>query len=122
MRNAILVVEDDNDLRATLLEVLEGAGLDVIMAANGQEALRALASERATSLILLDLKMPVMDGLEFRRRQLENPRLASVPVVLVSGDSRGQSEADRFGFACSVKKPFGVTELLAIVRRYCGEL
>ena len=120
MRNAILVVEDDNDLRATLLEVLEGAGFDVIMAANGQEALRALASERTTSLILLDLKMPVMDGLEFRRRQLENPRLASVPVVLVSGDSRGQSEAGRLGFACSVKKPFGVTDLLATVRRYCG--
>jgi len=106
---------------AAILDVLENAGFDVVMAANGQEALQALVSERRTSLILFDLKMPVMDGLEFRRRQLQNPLLASVPVALVSGDSRGQAEANRLGFAGSFKKPFGVPELLALARRYCGE-
>ena len=116
----ILAVEDDADLRGTILEVLENAGFDVVMAANGQEALQALALDRRTSLILLGLKMPVMDGLEFRCRKLQNPLLASVPVALVSGDSRGQAEANRLGFAGSLKKPFGVPELLALARRTEG--
>src|SRR5712692_2054980 len=118
MRNTILVVEDDTDLRETILDVLESAGFDVAIASNGQEALQALDSNRRTSLILLDLRMPVVDGFEFRRRQLQNPRLACVPVILLSGDSHGQHQAERLGFACSVKKPFGVSDLLTLVRRY----
>ncbi len=121
MPQRILVVEDDRDLRETIVDVLAGAGYEVSLAGNGEEALDALRTKRRTSLILLDLRMPVMDGFEFRRRQLANPGFASVPVVLLSSDSRGDRQADEFGFACSIKKPFGIRDLLALVRRYCGE-
>ena len=120
MRKRILVVEDDRDLRETILAALEGEGFDVDTAANGREALDALETRRQTSLILLDLRMPVMDGLEFRRRQLASPLLASVPVVLLSGDSRGDQQASSLGFALSMKKPIGEPDLLAVVRRFCG--
>lgn len=120
MRKTILVVEDDLDLRETMLQVLEGAGYDVVLAANGKEALDALLTRRKISLILLDLSMQEVDGLEFRRRQLANPNLSKVPLVLLSGSSEDQSDEEALDFVGSLKKPFGEDDLLRLVSRYCG--
>ncbi len=121
MRREILVVEDDSDLRDAILDVLESAGFDAFMARNGQEALEALQDRREPALILLDSKMPVMDGFELRRRLLESPGFSAIPVVLLSGDSKDQKQAGNLGFARSLKKPFGEEDLLRIVSQYCGD-
>ncbi len=73
MRRTILVVEDDADLRDAILDVLESAGFDVLTAGDGREAFRILGNLREPALVVLDLKMPAMDGFEFRRQLLETP-------------------------------------------------
>ena len=80
-----MVVDDDLRCREILAEFLRIWGCDVEYAANGKEALEKLqdASE-PPSVILLDLMMPVMSGWEFRREQIRDPRLADIPVVIVS--------------------------------------
>ena len=83
----ILLVEDDADIRLQVVLALELEGYEVVQASNGKEALALLRSSSPEGLpccIILDLMMPVMDGWEFRRRQREDPALASVPVVVLS--------------------------------------
>ncbi len=81
----ILVVENNEDLREVLRELLEDAGFGVRCAADGVEAL-ALLRSTAIALVLLDMHMPTMDGFEFRARQLAEPALAQIPVVVLTGD------------------------------------
>ncbi len=119
MRKLILVVEDDPDLRETLLEVLEDEGFEVLMAADGGEALAALEERRGAALVVLDLGMLGMDGLEFLRRQLASPVLSSVPVVVLSGDSKGQNKARTMGFGQILAKPFREEDLLQVVSASC---
>jgi CheY-like chemotaxis protein len=119
MRKTVLVVEDDADLREAIADVLSSAGLDVVTAGNGREALDALRDLREPALVLLDLKMPVMDGFEFRRRLLETPGVSEVPVVFLSGDSKSQRRARSPDSARSLRKPFREEDLLRVVARYC---
>ena len=116
----ILALEGDADLRQAILDILESAGLDVLMAGNGREVLEALRDLRAPSLVLLDLKMPGMDGLEFRRNLLETLELSSVPLVLLGRGPSGEKQARTRGFGF-LKKPFGEEDLLRIVARYCAD-
>ena len=81
----VLVVDDDPDICLILQDVLEAEGCMVIVAHNGQEALRVL-EQRRPDVIVLDLMMPVMDGWEFAARLQQAPRW-SIPVVVVSADT-----------------------------------
>jgi CheY-like chemotaxis protein len=87
-RPSVLIVEDDEDMRHILTQLLEFHGWTTYEASDGAEGLEALKKHRP-SLILLDLAMPRMDGIEFRARQraLADKRLASVPVVVVSANA-----------------------------------
>ena len=114
----VMVVEDDVAIRETLREVLEDRGYRVVGAANGVEALASLRG-RTPSLILLDLAMPVMDGLEFRDVQRSDPELARIPVVIISADHGGENEASRLAVEGYLAKPFELDALLATVDRYC---
>ena len=87
----ILIVEDDFDIREALTQILEEEGYAVREAANGREALDVAARE-LPSLILLDLMMPVMNGWQFRAEQIKDPRLAPVPVLVISADPHLQLE------------------------------
>src|SRR4029077_7377228 len=80
----ILLVEDGGMLRSTLAELLNGEGYDVECAANGLDALRRLASPPKPSLILLDIMLPYMDGLEFRAVQRTTPEIADIPVIVLT--------------------------------------
>src|SRR5262245_62556418 len=114
----VLLVEDDFDLRDALVPILEYEGHHVVSAANGKEALDRLhAMPAAPSLILLDLMMPVMGGEEFRAEQLRDPRLASIPVVVVSARTQAAEKAARMGALACLQKPFAVEDLLDVVRR-----
>jgi CheY-like chemotaxis protein len=119
MPEFILLVEDDEDIRTDLKEMLEISGYPTETAANGVEALRRLdggASQPA--LILIDLLMPVMNGWQFRSAQLERSALATIPIVVMSGAANVHNEARELGAVAYVTKPFSMRSLLEIIGRY----
>jgi CheY-like chemotaxis protein len=116
----VLVIEDDPDMRDLERTVLECGGYEVKMAGNGVEALRSL--QRATPcVILLDLMMPVMDGLSFLKERRRQGAAPATPVICVSAAGPDLvTEALRLGAAECVHKPADLNELCEVVARYCG--
>jgi len=118
MRHNVLIVEDDEDLREMMAQILSLAGFNAATATNGREALEYLRRGDAPQLILLDLMMPVMDGWEFQRERRRDPNLADVPVVVLCAlDEARAGEAATHEF---MKKPLDFERLLQIVKGYCG--
>ncbi|AKT42254.1 chemotaxis protein CheY [Chondromyces crocatus] len=116
-RKTILVVDDDQDIRDTLTELLVDEGYDVLNAAHGGEALATLRSQTRPNLILLDLMMPVMDGWQFRAEQSKDPEFADIPVVVVSATGKDDKVA-KLGAVQLLKKPIRLEELLDAVSRH----
>lgn len=116
----IMVVDDDQDLRENLDEILSSAGFAVTLAANGKEALEQIALRRF-DLVLLDLVMPGLSGLEVLRRIRE--KLPRLPVIMFSAFASVENavEAMRQGAQDYVTKPFRVETLLTSVRRTLEE-
>jgi CheY-like chemotaxis protein len=119
-RGAILVVEDRDDVRQGLAQLLELHGYLVEDAVNGEQALQQLQSQPdGFALILLDLMLPgALSGRDVRLRQLADPLLASIPAIVVSGaeiDPR-----DRVGLhpEAWLDKPYRFDDLIAIIKRY----
>lgn len=84
---AVLVVDDERDIRIVVSEILKSYGLDAFDAIHGEHALRRLLIEHIEAdVLLVDTRMPVMDGREFRRRQLCTPKIAQIPFVAFTGD------------------------------------
>lgn len=103
---AILVVEDEADVREAVAALLDVGGYAVLQAADGDEALRRLRSGVVrVVLILLDLQMPRMDGRAFRAAQLCDPDLATIPVVIMSGAADGAVAAAQLGVRVYLQKP-----------------
>jgi CheY-like chemotaxis protein len=118
--HSVLIVEDDEDVRGAYAAFLEGAGYRVVEAADGQEALRELRSLRdAVCLILLDLFMPIMNGWAFRAEQLRDPALATIPVVVISADSRTDQKAAQLGAVAHLQKPIDMNALVSLVDTHC---
>lgn len=116
----ILLIEDDPALRTALAEVLEERGYEVACAGNGRQALDALGHAPAPSAILLDLAMPVMDGWAFRTEQQRDPRLASIPTIVLSASLH--TDGRRFDGpapTATLAKPFDLNRLLDALRRAC---
>ncbi len=111
----VLVVEDERDVRQPLAELLAGVGFDVETATNGLEALRS-ARALPPDVIVLDLMMPVMNGWEFLTVKRSDPRLADIPVVVMSASGH----AAGMGAASHVEKPFDVEVLLHTLARLAG--
>lgn len=117
MTQKLLVVEDEADLRASVAEVLRLEGYEVDTAGNGQEAMEALGEGKLPSLIVLDLMMPVMDGWEFRRRQLDSPEMADIPVLLFTS-AKDLDEAEReLNPVGILEKPVSIATLLDAIER-----
>ena len=110
----ILLVEDDDLLRGAMQMVLEWEGYRVACAGDGLEALARLREGCRPSLILLDVLLPVLDGVRFRQWQRRDPGLAKIPVVVVSA----LVAFDGPEAAAHVRKPFAPQELLDAVRRH----
>jgi CheY-like chemotaxis protein len=118
MAARVLVVEDDADLRQSICTVLDDAGYSSRAAENGEVALERVREERPC-VILLDLMMPIMNGWEFRSEQLRDPKLSSIPVVIMTADGRGADKA-RTLHADYLQKPIHLDALLELVNDYCG--
>jgi len=113
----VLIVEDDEDLREMMAQMLTIEGFGTATVSNGREALEYLHSTRKPHVILLDLMMPVMDGWEFRRQQKADPLIAPVPVIVLSALDQGRAapmEAEAF-----LNKPLDFDRLLELVRDHC---
>lgn len=108
-----MVVEDDADARAALIDILKFSGYSAVPAENGKKALEYLADASPPSLIILDLMMPEMNGWEFRALQKKDPNLAAVPVVVVTAFSTANVDADGI-----LIKPIDVDRLLDLVKHY----
>lgn len=114
----VLIVEDAVDLRSLLCQLFESEGYTVAQAANGNEALAMLrAATELPQVILLDLMMPVMDGFEFRQAQAADPRLAGIPVIVMTADGDTRAKQVRAGAVDSLRKPVEVEQLLEVVDR-----
>jgi CheY-like chemotaxis protein len=116
---SVLVVEDDATTRRALALVLQDEGYSVTGVANGHEALLHLRHPPLPDLILLDLMMPVMNGWEFRKKQIQDPKLKSIPVVIVSSDAGVPQKAAALGARDCLVKPIDFEELVAAVQRCC---
>jgi len=118
-RPEVMVVEDDRAVRETLQELLEAEGYQVRPAANGREALEGLrAGARRPRLILLDLRMPVMDGWQFRAEMRRDPALSSIPVVVMSADAGLERTVAGMEVAAVLAKPVPLARLLDTVHRF----
>lgn len=116
----ILVVEDEADLRALIVGLLRSDGYDVVGASDGEEALRLLRERHLRPcLILLDLLMPRMDGWEFCAVQRRDPRLAGIPVVVVTGYAQDLASRPALGAVATLTKPFDLDKLLSVVGAHC---
>ena len=118
--HAILIVDDDEDIRELLAELLREEGYRVVTAENGRAALARLRSaEAAPCLILLDLMMPVMNGFEFLEAFRSDPALASIPVAVVTAHG-GLRDEERAALAVPIlAKPVPLPVLLEVVGRLC---
>jgi two-component system cell cycle response regulator DivK len=119
MSRRVLVVEDHEDNRRILRDLLGHAGYEMIEAVTGEEGV-ALAESERPDLILMDIQLPGLDGYEAARRIKANPALARIPIIAVtsyalSGDDRKAFEA---GCDAYVTKPFSPRALLAKIREY----
>ena len=119
MTKSILIVEDQEDNRQILRDLLSSTDYEMVEAENGQEALDAVARKRP-DLILMDIQLPVMDGYEATRRIKATPEWQSIPVIVVtsyalSGDAE---KARAAGCDDYVTKPYSPRQLLAKIREY----
>jgi CheY-like chemotaxis protein len=113
----LLLVDDDHAIREVVSEVLVERGYHAVAVSDGEQALACLQSAAAPPcLILLDIMMPVMDGLAFRQRQLTDPLLASIPLVVVCA---GTPPDAGFEGATVVRKPLQLQSLLQLVAAWC---
>ncbi|APR77315.1 response regulator [Minicystis rosea] len=111
----VLVVDDDDDIRQCLREVLADEGYRVETAVHGRQALDVLERGERPCLMLLDLMMPVMDGTELLAHVRADPDLAEIPVVIVSA-ANGPMPSDGVRV---LRKPVALDDVLHEVERFC---
>ena len=117
---SVLVIDDDFDTRMIIEDVLKSEGYTVVTAPNGAEALELLRA-RVPRLILLDLTMPVMGGAEFRRAQLEDLNIASIPTYVMTARSDPGPQVGGLSVRGVSTKPVALDELLKVVAHYCRD-
>jgi signal transduction histidine kinase len=119
IKGRVLIVEDEDLIRDAMGPLLEGDGYEVFFAENGRDALTKLYTESLPDIILLDLRMPVMNGWEFRTIQKGDPKLARIPVVAVSAD--GSEQAAAISAHAYLRKPIDGAKLLITIQSVLTE-
>jgi CheY-like chemotaxis protein len=116
----VLVVDDDDEIRESMVEALQELGHPAEGAANGLKALEVMRREPRPCLVLLDLMMPVMDGRAFREAQINDPAMRDVPVVVISAYRDLQESARAMGVAEWLPKPVDLDVLRRAVSKHCS--
>lgn len=114
--HSILVVEDDEDIRNVLVDLLETEGYHTEAAVNGKDALELLAEIPKPCLVLLDMMMPIMNGRQFLDEVMKSSILAPIPVLIVSAIADKTNTEGAVGF---LKKPIDIDVILSMVSKYC---
>ena len=119
MKKCILVVEDQEDNRQILRDLLTSGGFDMIEAENGEDAIATAVAKRP-DLILMDIQLPILDGYEATRRIKANPDLKSIPIIVVTSYALSGDEEKARLAGCDdyVAKPFSPRSLLAKIKEY----
>jgi CheY-like chemotaxis protein len=120
----ILLIEDDGSAREALRDILSDAGYSVLSAENGMRALESLVVTGATpELILLDLAMPIMDGVAFLSQIPRYAQLANVPVIVMSADARAfRLRAERPDKVMEVlPKPIDLSRMMELIKKHTGQ-
>lgn len=121
MRPPVMVVEDDFEIRESIIEALEDLGYACTAAPNGEAALNALRrADPLPCLILLDMMMPVMDGRAFLEARAVEPRVAEIPVVVLSAYRDVASAVGATRVAEIIAKPVPLSLLKSVVQRHCS--
>jgi CheY-like chemotaxis protein len=113
----VLIVDDDEDVREAVRDLVGMRGYPVAEAGDGKEALAWLERSEVPCIILLDLVMPVMDGWQFLERVRSSARLAGVPVIVVSAHAASHAPVGASGL---LLKPFEARDLLRAIADKCG--
>lgn len=121
MKDVVLLIEDDADMREGMASLLEHRGHRVVTAEHGRAALEALADKGRPCLIILDLMMPVMNGWELRAELMADPDLSEIPVVVLSGVADIEQECETLGAADYLTKPIDFNKLYGLVRAHCHD-
>src|SRR4051794_2248305 len=119
MTKRILVIEDHEDNRQILRDLLTSAGFDMIEAENGEEGVAAAVSQRP-DLILMDIQLPIMDGYEATRRIKADANLSATPIIVITSYALSGDEAKASAAGCDayVTKPYSPRDLLAKIRTF----
>jgi two-component system, chemotaxis family, chemotaxis protein CheY len=116
LRKTVLLAEDDPEIRDLLEDILEEQGYDVIPARTGTQALSFLHANAETppEFVLLDLMMPIVTGWQVLQEMRNDPRLAQVPVIILSGAAQDKPQ----GANAFLRKPFSIDQLFSVIQSY----
>jgi two-component system chemotaxis response regulator CheY len=117
--HCVMVVDDDSEIREGISDVLSDYGYQVVAACNGREALDQLRCTPDVCAIVLDMMMPVMDGVAFRGAQLLEPDFAGIPIIVVTAGPDWKEMGASLGAARCLKKPFTLDNLVRAVGDLC---
>ena len=119
VRATVLVVDGDDDVRVAHVALIATQGYPVAEAENGATALEWLRTHEPPGLLLIDLMMPVMNGLRFREEQLKDPRISGVPAVAITARGPALERLEPLRFAAVLYKPVDVAVLFETLARHC---
>lgn len=123
-RKKILTVDDDEDIRNTLSEMLQEEGYDTVWAKNGQVALdylKASPDNELPDLVLLDYMMPIMNGQDFYNEKSKLDRLKDIPVVMMTANGNLQNVMDRVETGGYMSKPMDIETVVKMVKHFLDQ-
>ncbi|WP_452003252.1 response regulator [Azospirillum largimobile] len=121
VKKKVMTVDDSRTMRDMVSFTLRGAGYDVVEAADGQQAISAIATTKV-DLVITDLNMPVMDGLTLIRKLRAIPAHRTLPILMLTteADESKKAEGRAAGATGWIVKPFNPDKLVSVVQKVCG--
>ncbi len=115
-----MIVDDQKPVRSLLAEIFKNDNWDVLLAVNGQDALEKFASDQV-DLILMDMKMPVLNGLDAAKKMIEQQKEARIILMTAFGEDALQDEAKALGIKACIIKPFDIATLKATANMFIND-